>query len=1183
MSRLRFFPSPLGILFTLSMVVCLTSAIADQAAVNFPDRWTTFTSDDGLVRDEIKSLFEDREGQLWVGTNGSGVSRFDGHNWTSFTSEHGLADNDVEVILQDREGFIWFGTKGGASRFDGRHWETFTSADGLVDNEIECGFLDVDGSIWFGTKKGASRFDGSDWSRSPGRHLAGMEVDVILRGTNNDLWFGTGSNGIHRFDDGKWTNYTASDELTSNQIIDALLDQSGDLWFATDGGGLNRFDGFKWSSHTAADGLPGNAVEAVMLDRSGNIWIGTDGAGAGVFDGEEWTSFDMTDGLASNIVEDLLEDRHGYIWFGTDGAGLSRFEDKDWFSYTTANGLGFNKVKDLLQDDDGTMWFATDGGGVSRLGRDGWATLTTADGLTHNEVEILMRDSRGHLWFGTEGGGASRFDGETWTTYSEEQGLSHDEVEWIIEDREGNMYFATDGGGISRFDGHEFTNFTTSDGLANNEVKAMIQDRHGLFWIATENGVSRFDGEKFLENFTVDDGLLRHRIEIIFEDEAGGIWCGSQGGLMKFDGERWTTFTTADGLVSNEVRGIYQDREGHLWFGTTLGASRFDGDTWTSYTTADGLVNSGVRKTYQDRDGRFWFATLNGVSRFTPRPSSSPPISVDAVIVDRRYEGVTDLEIADDQGLVTFEFSSKSATPAARTIGYRYRLVGLDEDWRGTPSGRAEYTDLPRGTYTFEVIAVDRDLVQSVAATAGLVVSFNYLSIAAWSLLVAGLIALLVQTIRVFHRERSMRTLNDELERSHVDLEHLVEERTAELMSVNERLESEMSNRKRMEDGMRQTQKMDAIGQLAAGVAHNFNNMLQAITGNLEMAEEITDELPVGPGTVSSYLSEARTSAERAADVVRQLMLVSRSDEDSADHVAVDLRQVVVNTIALCRRTFDRKIDLQHHWSEVMPSVNGDEGQLEQVLLNLCLNSRDAFGGVEHDEWRVVVGLETRTLALDQLPGYPDIEPGIYGCLRVEDNGMGMDEETRGRIFEPFFTTKEIGRGTGLGLSNAYGVVREHGGWIECESDVGVGTAFSVFLPAVAHEGELSPSTAIHPSAGGEEKIMVVDDETAIRTVVAQRLVELGYDVSEAEDGFQCLAQLRQKTVDLVLLDISMPGMSGIDVLATLRSDYPEVLVILFTGYAAKLQDDAGADDVVQKPVNMQELASRVRAVLDGS
>ena len=710
----------------------------------------------------------------------------------------------------------------------------------------------------------------------------------------------------------------------------------------------------------------------------------------------------------------------------------------------------------------------------------------------------------------------------------------------------------------------------------------MVQDQAGRIWVATENGVSCSDGEDWL-SYTVDDGLLRHRIEILFEDDDGNIWFGTMGGLMRFDGEHWAVFRTEQGLVNNEIFAISQDRQGHLWFGTSGGVSRFDGTSWTNYTTADGLVHSEVRGIYQDKEGRFWFATLQGVSRFTPRPSPSPRVTVDAVIADRRYDGASEVEISDDERLVAFEFSSPRRGSGPRVVGFRYRLAG-HQDWLSTADRRAEYMDLPAGEYTFEVLAVDRDLIYSTTpATVRLRVRPNYLTIAMWTLLGMAALAIAMQTVRVFRRETVLRGLHEQLQRSHEDLEARIQERTTELRAVNEQLEEEISERKRVEQGLRQAQKMDAIGQLAAGVAHNFNNMLQAITGNLELAgSEAGDQAEV-PGTLRSYLGEALKAAERASGVVRQLMLVARSGEEAREYAAVDLRQVVVNVMTLCRRTFDKKIDLLRHWPEVVPSINGDAGHLEQVLLNLCLNARDAFNGVEHDDWRVSIQIETRYFAANELPGLPNLQPGNYGCVQVEDNGVGMDETTLERIFEPFFTTKDVGEGTGLGLSNAYGIVRDHGGWIDCTSEPGVGTTFSICLPAMSQQGSFEHPVESEIPTGGSETIMVVDDEAVIRAMVVRHLGDFGYAVREAADGPNCLEQLRREPVDLVLLDISMPAMSGTDVLAIMRTEFPNVRVIVFTGYAAKHEDYFGAMDVLQKPVNARHLASRVRTVLDAA
>ncbi len=790
-----------------------------------------------------------------------------------------------------------------------------------------------------------------------------------------------------------------------------------------------------------------------------------------------------------------------------------------------------------FQDREGHLWFATDGGGVSRFDGHTWTTYTTQRGLASNEVEAILQDREGHLWFGTDDGGVSRFDGQTWTTYTTQHGLASNDVEVVLQDREGDLWFATDGSGVSRFDGQTWTTYTVKDGLSHNAVWAMIVDREGDLWLCTAGGVSRFDGHT------------------------------------------WTTYTVKDGLPHNQVWAMEQDREGHLWFATYGGGvSRFDGHAWTTYTAKDGLADNDVRFIVQDREGNLWFGTGAGVSRFASRAPVPPPVFINAVVADQRYEELSDLAIPNSVSLVAFEFSAISFKTRPAAMQFKYRLEGHDDAWQFTHGRRIEYKGLPRGHYTFELQAIDQDLVHTASpATVALQVHMDYQWLGLWIVLgvAVGLIA--VQTLRVFHRERSLRTLHSDLETSHEQLEHRVEERTGELQAVNQRLEAEIREREQIEEELRHSQKIEAIGQLAAGVAHNFNNVLQAINGNVELALLDAPPAAAEPG---QPLDQVQDEIAQAAGIVQQLMRLGRPGGPS-EHKPVDLRVGIDRVVGICRKTFDQNIEMVVELPETLPSVWGDGGKLEQVLLNLCLNARDALDATDRPSWYIRISVDTRHLSEAEVADRPGISAGPYGLMRIEDNGIGIDERTQERIFEPFFTTKEVDKGTGLGLSTVYAIVREHRGWIECDSEVGVGTTFTVWLPAIRPEG---PGATLEVSASapapGTERILIIDDELSVRQPVAQYLSRCGYTAFEAEDGPAGLELLQQEPVELVLLDLSMPKMPGEQVLRQIRAQFPDMKVMIFSGHAKQDQLD-GTHGVIRKPVKLADLSVRVRDALD--
>ena len=400
-----------------------------------------------------------------------------------------------------------------------------------------------------------------------------------------------------------------------------------------------------------------------------------------------------------------------------------------------------NLVYTIYQDRAGYIWFATEEG-ISQYDGEKFVNFTTSDGLASNFINSIYQDRAGFLWFGT-GGGISRYDGEKFVSFTVDDGLGVNSVWTIYQDREGYIWFGTGGGGVSRYDGEEFVTFVTDDGLAQNYVTSIYQDRAGFLWFGTSNaGVSRYDGEKFV-NFTADDGLASNSIWSIYEDKAGHLWFGSRGGdgASRYDGEKFVNFTTDDGLTQNDVTSIYQDREGFLWFGTLSGGvSRYDGTAWITLDTRDGLVDNRIFGINQDTDGRLWFATLEGVTQYNPK-QVSPSVRIVSVQSHKTSVQVGALKTIRDittDTRVTIKYSSIDFKTVKEKRQYRVRIKEIDADWRKpTLSDTLNISFDEPGTYTFEVVAIDRDLNYSAPASLTLmVVSPWYKSV--WILYTSG-------------------------------------------------------------------------------------------------------------------------------------------------------------------------------------------------------------------------------------------------------------------------------------------------------------------------------------------------------------------------------------------------------------------------------------------------------------
>ena len=412
--------------------------------------------------------------------------------------------------------------------------------------------------------------------------------------------------------------------------------------------------------------------------------------------------------------------------------------------------------------------------------------------------------------------------------------------------------------------------------------------------------------------------------------------------------------------------------------------------------------------------------------------------------------------------------------------------------------------------------------------------------------------------------------INSTQENAFGNREILILERFAQVMGEGYQRQEDLKRLSRTEERLRQAQKLEAVGQLTAGVAHNFNNLLQAVVANLTIA------MMRGPEVVQPWLQEAEKAAMRGADLVRQLMLYTREKTGVFTFQPVAMSRVVEDALSLCRKTFDRRLELQAELDAELPLVSGDAGQLQQVLLNLYMNARDALTAVEGRQ----PVIRTTARQVEQVaPGKQ--EKQAYVQVQVRDNGTGMDPQTREHIFEPFFTTKEVGKGTGLGLATVYGILERHQGWIECESEVEVGTSLSFYLPLASAAATETKTEAPGQVRGGVETLLLIDDEVPVRQSVARLFTDLGYRVLEAEDGQRGLELAGRHRADLVLLDWSMPGLSGREVLRRLQTLDPQLKVMIFSGYAPDHSECEGVVAVVEKPFSIRHLASTVRWVLD--
>jgi signal transduction histidine kinase len=437
--------------------------------------------------------------------------------------------------------------------------------------------------------------------------------------------------------------------------------------------------------------------------------------------------------------------------------------------------------------------------------------------------------------------------------------------------------------------------------------------------------------------------------------------------------------------------------------------------------------------------------------------------------------------------------------------------------------------------------------------------------------------------LRARARQYEVRSLLEARERAAQELEALVTARTSELKATNSELRRQMVERMQAEEALRQSQKMEAVGQLTGGLAHDFNNLLAGISGSLELLQARISQGRIKD--LGRYIIAAQGAAARAAAITHRLLAFSR--RQTLDPKPTDINRLIVSMEELIRRTAGPAIAVEIVLAAGLWPVLCDPNQLENALLNLCINAHDAMP----DGGRLTI--ETANTWVDERAARErDMAPGQYVALCVTDTGTGMTPEVIKRAFDPFFTTKPIGMGTGLGLSMIHGFARQSGGQVRIYSELGEGTTMRIYLPR--HHGkvegdEFSPELAEAPRAEAGETVLIVDDEPTVRMLVTEVLEDLGYTAVEAADGAAGLHVLQSNArIDLLITDVGLPGgMNGRQVADAARQARPDIKVLFITGYAENAVLSHGHLEpgmhVLTKPFALEALASRIRDLISSA